>query len=41
MRACQSLIKPFVHERTLAKFRIYGSDWEERLKELIDDDNLP
>ena len=23
------------------KFRMYGSDWKDKLKELVDDDNLP
>jgi len=41
IRAVKSLVMPFLHERTLAKFRIFGSDWEEKLKELVSEDNLP
>jgi len=41
IRAMKTVVLPFMHERTLAKFRICGSDWQDKLKELIDDNNLP
>lgn len=41
MRAVQSLIQPFIHPRTAMKFKMTGSDWSEKLKEMIDDDQLP
>ena len=41
MKAVQSMIMPFLNESTKQKIRMCGNDWSERLKELIDDDNLP
>ena len=35
------MVIPMLHERTKEKFRLCGSDWSEKLKEQIDDDNLP
>ena len=35
------MIMPLLHERTKSKFRMCGNDWQDKLKELIDDDNLP
>ena len=37
----KSVVMPFIHPRTAAKFMIFGSDWKEKLKELVTDDNLP
>ena len=41
MKAVQSLVKPFIHPRTASKFRMCGWDWQDKLKELIDDSYLP
>ena len=41
MSMAKSMAMPFIHERTLAKFRICGSDWKDKLSAQINEDNLP
>ena len=35
------MVMPFLNESTKQKIRMCGSDWSDKLKELINDDNLP
>ena len=41
IQAIQTVVDVFIHPRTKQKFRMFGSDWQNKLKELVDDDNLP
>ena len=39
--AIKSMIMPFLHPRTVAKFNFLGSDWKDKLIENFGPDNLP